>query len=396
MDDNYNSSSSQNPNSNNYQNFQNLPYPFFQPNTQNFQNLQNYYNPQNFPFYNPNVQNQASFSHPFTYPFFNPSMTNENPNLGISGFPIPVIDPKNSDQASRTEQEKGTTDSGSFTDSQIPTYSSQPGIENIILTESPAAEIVEKRQAWSREDEKKLASAWLTISSDSIVGNGQNDKTFWKRITDYFNASRGADPPRKQNTLKQHWFWMLPFINEFNQLHNKLLGQHHSGWSDDQLKDRARELYYQNRKRNFTHEHVWVMLKDDPKWRANPPLARASKKTKVNESGAYTSSSNADTSVDEDVDVVEVRPMGQKAAKEKAKRKGKSQATDKFNNEEWEKKWRDVDEWRKEKLTKLENLQKSYELQADHQILTMDTSHMNADQLENHRFMCGVIKSKYN
>ena len=44
---------------------------------------------------------------------------------------------------------------------------------------------------------------------------------------------------------------MMPVVNAFNQIYNKLLGEHHSGWSDDQLKEYAREVFHQNRKKMF-------------------------------------------------------------------------------------------------------------------------------------------------
>ncbi|XP_039143943.1 uncharacterized protein LOC120281076 [Dioscorea cayenensis subsp. rotundata] len=141
------------------------------------------------------------------------------------------------------------------------------------------------------------------------------------------------------------------------------------------------------------------MLKDNPKWKSNTPLSRSSKKLKINESGAYTSSSNADTSIDVDDIEVEVCPIGQKAAKAKAKtkRKGKSNVVEKSKvDEEMEARWVELQEWRNEKLAEVRSLKKSFEMVADHQILTMNTSHMNAEQLENHRLMCNVIKSKYN
>ena len=128
---------------------------------------------------------------------------------------------------------------------------------------------------------------------------------------------------------------------------------------------------------------------------ANTPLSRAFKKTKINESGDYTSSSNADTSFEIDRNEDEIRPIGQKAANEKAKKKKKSKAAEQCNNEGWDQKWAAIKEWREEKLAKIKSMKQGYELQADHQILTMDTSHMNAEQLENHRFMCSIIKSKY-
>ena len=102
---------------------------------------------------------------------------------------------------------------------------------------------------------------------------------------------------------------MMPAINGFNQIYNKLLGEYHSGRSDDQLKEYAREVFYQNCKKRFNYEHVWVILKNDPKWRVTAPISTSSKRAKNNKSGAYTSSSNAETDNDE------VHPIGQKTAK---------------------------------------------------------------------------------
>ena len=44
---------------------------------------------------------------------------------------------------------------------------------------------------------------------------------------------------------------MTPAVNTFNKIYNKLLDEHHSGWSDDQLKEYAREVFHQNRKKMF-------------------------------------------------------------------------------------------------------------------------------------------------
>ncbi|XP_039141194.1 glutathione S-transferase T3 [Dioscorea cayenensis subsp. rotundata] len=320
-------------------------------------------------------------------------MTSQQINIETSGFQIPSSDPENLDKNSHADQQN-TTETGSFSDSQFPPFFTQPRIENIILNEDQHEDQVEKQQPWSMEDDKMLVSAWLTISTNSVVGTSQNDRTFWKRVTDYFNENRQSGPRRKTTSCKQHWFWIISLINKFNQIYNRLLGEHHSGWSDDQLKEHARTLYYQNRKKHFIHKHVWVMLKDDPKWKPNTPLARSSKKLKINESGAYTSSSHADTSIDVDDSEVEVRLIGQKATK--AKRKGKSNVVEKSNiDEQMKARWAELQEWRNEKLAEVRSLKKSFEMVADHQILTMDTSHMNAEQLEN-RLMCNVIKSKYN
>ena len=61
-----------------------------------------------------------------------------------------------------------------------------------------------------------------------------------------------------------------------------------------------------------------------------------------------------------------------------------------------EKRWAEFRKWKKEKLAKVRSLKKSFQMVANHQLLTIDTSHMNAEQLENHRLRCNAITSKYN
>ena len=107
----------------------------------------------------------------------------------------------------------------------------------------------------------------------------------------YFNKNKQGGLTRQHSTLKTHWHWMIPMVNEFNKAYNKLLSEHRSERSDDQVKECAREICYQNRQKQFTHEHV--MLKNDPKCKANNSIPRSSKRSKNTESGTYTSSSNA-------------------------------------------------------------------------------------------------------
>ena len=37
---------------------------------------------------------------------------------------------------------------------------------------------------------------------------------------------------------------MMLMVNAFNEIYNKILGEHHSGWSDDQLKEHTWEVFY--------------------------------------------------------------------------------------------------------------------------------------------------------
>ena len=72
-----------------------------------------------------------------------------------------------------------------------------------------------------------------------------------------------------------------------------------SGESDDMLMDKARAVFKrENKKKPFTLEYVWKIMRKEPKWYRSilgMDCSEKNKRTKVDESGAYTSSSNQDT-----------------------------------------------------------------------------------------------------
>ncbi|XP_050207438.1 uncharacterized protein LOC126656858 [Mercurialis annua] len=193
-----------------------------------------------------------------------------NPNVGY-GSQITLSDARKNIDCGPT-QDNTTTESNS--DTQIPEFSTQQGIEKII-TSDPIEENDGKRIPWSVEDDKVLASAWLTISNCSVAGNSQSETKFWNRITTYYNEHRTSKCQRKEKAVKLHWRWISRMM----------------------IKNGRRLILYN------------VLQK----------------KIRTNESGAYISSSNMDTSLDIDDCEVEIRPIGQKLAKKtKRKAKGKS------------------------------------------------------------------------
>uniref|UniRef100_A0A7N0UWM9 No apical meristem-associated C-terminal domain-containing protein n=1 Tax=Kalanchoe fedtschenkoi TaxID=63787 RepID=A0A7N0UWM9_KALFE len=207
---------------------------------------------------------------------------------------------------------------------------------------------------WTAEEEEMLISGWLTISNDSVIGNAQTRGSFWGRVTDYFNT----------------------------------------GWSDNQIIEAAR-LNWKNahKKKEFPYMHIWEMVKDEPKWVAQIEAQNASKKAKTSESGAYTSSSNCDA--DEysyGGNESESRPIGQKAAKRKEKRKKEEL------NVEFETRWKRLEEFQAKKLAvlnEIKNKAKDDTLRADYEILMKDTTTMTDQQLAIHNHMCSIIKARH-
>ncbi|XP_062119110.1 uncharacterized protein LOC133832840 [Humulus lupulus] len=158
----------------------------------------------------------------------------------------------------------------------------------------------------------------------------------------------------------------------FNGCYKRVQQAHHNGWSDEQILENAHQLYKsENNNSNFLLVDCWRLLKDEPKWNTiyQP---KGGKRTKVSESGAFTSSSNAGISDDE---VREVHPTSQKAAKRKRKEKKKTHT-----------RFIEISE---RKASALEKLVVIKEKEAEDNMMTkymdyliVDTSHMTPKQKE--------------
>ena len=192
----------------------------------------------------------------------------------------------------------------------------------------------EGRLFWSPEDNLRLVSAWLKHSTDPIVGIDRRGDRYWKDVAAEYNLTAPKDRRKTGAQLKNHWTKTIPFITIFNSCYEKEKRDHASGESDDQVMERARAAYKvaAKKKRPFALEYWWKAVKDQPKWsKAYPIEEMMNKRSKVNASGAYTSS-NQDS---EDIDpVIRCRPPGRNAAKAQQKGKGKSvQSQDSISNE---------------------------------------------------------------
>ena len=177
---------------------------------------------------------------------------------------------------------------------------------------------------YSEEDNLRLVSLWIKHSVDPIRGTDQSREAYWSKIADAFNSGMPEGARRRtKGQLKSHWVRINAAVTKFNGVYGRMT--YCSGESEDMLMDKARATFKrENKKKPFTLEYVWKILRKEPKWYRTPGMdcSEKNKRTKVDESGAYTSSSNQDT--DEAETFKEVRPEGQKKAKARMRGKGKA------------------------------------------------------------------------
>jgi hypothetical protein len=187
---------------------------------------------------------------------------------------------------------------------------------------------------YSEDENLRLVSLWIKHSVDPIHGIDQTGEAYWKKIADAYNSRLEEGQRRRSKAqLKSHWRRLHAAISKFNGVYGRMT--YCSGESDDMLLDKARTAFKrENKKKPFTLEYVWKILRKQPKWLRSVPATDCSeknKRTKVDESGAYTSSSNNEGETFKDTDegktFKEVCPEGQKKAKARMREKGKGKAT---------------------------------------------------------------------
>ncbi|EEC83515.1 hypothetical protein OsI_29094 [Oryza sativa Indica Group] len=156
------------------------------------------------------------------------------------------------------------------------------------------------RVNWTEEENIRLLSSWLNNSVDPINGNDKKAEYYWKAVAAEFNSNTSRTYSRARSTFS-------------------------CGYSDDMIMEKAHIMFKsENNEKPFTLEYMWRELKDQPKWRRVLEEDSKNKRTKISESGAYTSSSDQDT--EEENRRKEKRPEGQKKAKAKLKGRGKNVA----------------------------------------------------------------------
>ncbi|XP_057423794.1 glutathione S-transferase T3-like [Lotus japonicus] len=179
-----------------------------------------------------------------------------------------------------------------------------------------------KRTRWRVKDDLLLVQSWLNISKDPTVGTDQTAAKFWDRIRDQFDEYRDFDtPPRTGKMLKCRFGKLSKDIQFFTGCYNKVTTPWKSGHSEKDIMAEAHALFQVDHKKDFTHENVWRMVKDEPKWKGQSMKTNSRGQKK---SGAGADGTSTDPSASIDCDEYEAtppttRPKGKKAEKRKAK-----------------------------------------------------------------------------
>uniref|UniRef100_A0A0D3BP23 No apical meristem-associated C-terminal domain-containing protein n=1 Tax=Brassica oleracea var. oleracea TaxID=109376 RepID=A0A0D3BP23_BRAOL len=105
-----------------------------------------------------------------------------------------------------------------------------------------------ERRTWTPSDDVVLISSWLNTSKDPVVGNEQRSNAFWKRIADYFSASRKLA------------------VYKFAGAYEAASRERTSGQNENDVLKVAHEIFFAYHKTKFSLELAWKELRNNQKW----------------------------------------------------------------------------------------------------------------------------------
>ncbi|KAL9659290.1 hypothetical protein QQ045_024095 [Rhodiola kirilowii] len=364
-------------------------------------------NPNNPP--PPNSQNpNPQFPYPYPYPnsyFPNPQNYNFNsqtsnsqypfPHSQTSQFPFPY--PQNSPyqvpfpafSSSQFETQQSPTFMENSPHSQLPSspHSQVPAFSNpnfIDLNKDfeESEDVREVTSQWKWVEDKLLISAWLNVSIDPLVGTDQKGEVFWDRVHQYCEEDNPGVIKRGAHAMRKRWQRINEGAQKFGSCYEAAQKTIGSGSNMENINERAHELHCAKYKKKSNFDRHWLELRSE-----------SVKRTKLSNSGAYSSSGNNDTPTNENECESPVRPKGTKAAKRKGKGKAKTvEASEEYKELR-------ATTCRKLNLMEALNETRQKEIEAkqtemDLQVILADTTKMNDAQKRAHSKLLEKIMAR--
>ncbi|KAG6629484.1 hypothetical protein CIPAW_14G088300 [Carya illinoinensis] len=118
----------------------------------------------------------------------------------------------------------------------------------------PPTKKVQRGASFTVEEDNVLVSGWLNISIDAIRGTDQKSTQMWERISDFYHEYK-----------KPHNSMIEKYTNKFCAYLAQVESLHLSGATEQDKIERAKILYKEMERGNFTLEHSWNLLRHQPK-----------------------------------------------------------------------------------------------------------------------------------
>jgi hypothetical protein len=116
------------------------------------------------------------------------------------------------------------------------------------------------------DEDVKLTSAYVLVSTNAAVGTDQDFNTFWDKIHVDF-VLRGGNPNRSVVSLQNRFNKVIQKdVNKYIGNLQQALRQYRSGWIMDDYTAEAKKQYHLKHGTVFKHEQAYSILRRLPKF----------------------------------------------------------------------------------------------------------------------------------
>nr|KAJ0199238.1 hypothetical protein LSAT_V11C600337510 [Lactuca sativa] len=230
----------------------------------------------------------------------------------------------------------------------------------------------QERVPWTKEEEEKLAEAWVAASEDPIVGDSQTYGSFWEKVRAIFYELMESEA-RNADQITSKWRDIRLKCTDFGGIYNNLLNIRKSGSNDFDVFKAAMDQYEKTTptRKAFPYMKSWLKLKDSPKWKEQ----------------TEGSSQSSDLETDQPLP----RPVGRNKAKKAASTSSNSSVMDMFGDKF--DRYVQLQETKAEVMTRMEQkmieaqtsfqeAQETLQTKTDMEILKMKADDLEGEDLE--------------
>ncbi|KAF5444698.1 hypothetical protein F2P56_033811 [Juglans regia] len=156
----------------------------------------------------------------------------------------------------------------------------------------------------------------------------------WEIIYEYYHEyKKPNNPERSIASLTNRWQSIQKCTNKFCVAVAQVESLHPSGTTEVDKIEKAKIMYKKIEKANFTMEHCWCLLRQQPKWQQHQSTLSTRRKPHGRRPASASLTPDGDDILDDNVEVILERPPGKKAAKDKErKRKCRDDVDDEFTH----------------------------------------------------------------
>ncbi|KAG6659921.1 hypothetical protein CIPAW_03G069900 [Carya illinoinensis] len=189
----------------------------------------------------------------------------------------------------------------------------------------PPTKKVQRGASFTVEEDNVLVSGWLNISIDTIQGTDQKSTQMWERVSEFYHEYKKPQTMnRSVESLINRWSMIQKCTNKFCLYLAQVESLHPSGATEQDKIEKAKILYKEMERGNFTMDHSWNLLRHQPKWHQHMNTLNTRRKPHDKRHSNEQSSEVLGDIVEEHVE----RPAGKKAEKENLRKRKAQESSD--------------------------------------------------------------------